>query len=156
MPMDHPTVRRDLAKVRSQGCNHKARQKDVPPVQRIMTPLTQAKARRQFDRWMQDPSDVHATVGSSSLSRRLVEAREALRWTQDDLARAAGMQCTAISHFETDNRTPSLSNFVKLAKALRVSADWLLGLSDDVKGVEVIVNGDLYVRSPNTASARES
>ena len=82
--------------------------------------------------------------------RRLVEAREALRWTQDDLARVAGLQCTAISHFETGGRTPSLPNFVKLAKALRVSSDWLLGLSDDAKRVDVIVNGERYVRSPNS------
>lgn len=98
---------------------------------------------------MKNRTDNLRAVGSSGFVRRLVDAREALRWTQDDLARVAGLQCTAISHFETGSRTPSLPNFIKLAKALRVSADWLLGLSDDVKGVEVMVNGERYVRSPN-------
>lgn len=80
-----------------------------------------------------------------ALVQRLVTARENLQWTQADLARATGLQPAAISHFETGQRTPNVRNLLKLAKALRVSTDWLVGLSDANPQLEITVNGTRYV-----------
>ena len=48
--------------------------------------------------------------------------------TQRDLAKATGLQSTAISFFETGLRLPCFENMRRLALALDVSADYLLGL----------------------------
>ena len=58
---------------------------------------------------------------------RLRTIREKRDLTQSDLARAAGMQPSAIAHFEADRRKPSFDNVRALAVALNVSADYLLG-----------------------------
>jgi len=86
----------------------------------------------------------------------LVEARENLRWSQSDLAKATGLQPAAISHFETGNRRPSAHNIIRLALALHVSADWLLGLSDDNPQPEIMINGVRYVPSPNSGITKPS
>jgi transcriptional regulator with XRE-family HTH domain len=85
------------------------------------------------------------------LVRRLVEARENIRWTQADLAKATGLQPAAISHFECGQRLPSLPNAVKLADALRVSLDWLTGRNDGVPNQHpfVEIDGVAYYPSPN-------
>lgn len=78
------------------------------------------------------PTENVVGVAQPRLVRRLVEARENLRWTQADLAKASGLQAAAISHFECGQRLPSLPNAVRLADALRVSLDWLTGRNDAV------------------------
>ncbi len=50
--------------------------------------------------------------------------------SQAELAKKAGLQPTAISHFETNTRSPSFDNLRKLSDALTVSADFLMGRSD--------------------------
>jgi transcriptional regulator with XRE-family HTH domain len=47
--------------------------------------------------------------------------------SQYQLARIAGLSESWISHFETGKRKPSVGNLIKLADALGVSADYLLG-----------------------------
>ncbi len=59
---------------------------------------------------------------------RLRAARLNVGMGQDELAKRTGLCNTAVSHFETGTRLPSLPNFSDLSKALRVSADSLLGL----------------------------
>ncbi len=63
----------------------------------------------------------------SSFADRLREVREKRELSQSELARAAGMQPSAIAHFEAGRRKPSFDNVSALAKALKVSADYLLG-----------------------------
>ena len=46
-------------------------------------------------------------------------------WSQTKLAKKAGFEPSAISHFETGNRVPSLKNFIKLATALECTLDEL-------------------------------
>jgi len=58
---------------------------------------------------------------------KLKECRDALGWSQAQLARYAGLEPSAISHFETGRRTPSIANLIKLADALTVTTDTLLG-----------------------------
>ena len=53
-----------------------------------------------------------------SFGKNLKAAREYILLTQSDLAELAGTQPSAISHFETGRREPSIRNLVKLATAL--------------------------------------
>lgn len=69
-------------------------------------------------------------------ARRLKHAREVRGLTQAELAERAGLTAVQISHFETGVK-PSASaiTLVKLADALSVTIDFLLGRTDDVKAV---------------------
>ena len=60
-------------------------------------------------------------------SERLKAARLVRGLSQGDLAELSGLKPAAVSHFETGQRTPSLNNLIRLADALDVSADYLLG-----------------------------
>ncbi len=51
--------------------------------------------------------------------------------SQGDLAIKSGLQPSAISHFETGNRSPSFDNLKRLADALSVTTDYLLGRSPE-------------------------
>lgn len=67
----------------------------------------------------------------STFASRLREVRNLRKLTQVDLAVKSGLASTAISHFEIRTRLPSLSNLIRLADALDVSADYLLGRSNN-------------------------
>lgn len=60
-------------------------------------------------------------------ARNLRAARDQRGLTQVELAERSELQPSAISHFETGRRTPSLANLIALCDALKVSADSLLG-----------------------------
>lgn len=62
-----------------------------------------------------------------TFAARLRRIREKRELSQSDLARRAGMQPSAVAHFEADRRKPSFDNVRELAKALEVSADVLFG-----------------------------
>lgn len=62
-----------------------------------------------------------------SFGSNLQSLRELRGLTQAELGKRAGMAAASISHFETGQRTPSLESLVKLADALGVSVDVLLG-----------------------------
>ena len=67
-------------------------------------------------------------------AERLRFAREKLRGLkQSELAEMANLPSTSISHFENPEgtRKPSFDNLRRLANALGVTTDYLLGLSDD-------------------------
>lgn len=65
---------------------------------------------------------------------RLKAARELRAFNQDQLAERSGLQSSAISHFETAKRKPSFDNLKRLADALGVSTDYLLGRTKDPEG----------------------
>lgn len=71
---------------------------------------------------------------SEIFQERLRTAREFRELNQGELAQRAGLQASAVSHFETGTRKPSFDNLKKLADALRVTTDYLLGRSDDMEG----------------------
>lgn len=48
-------------------------------------------------------------------------------WSQADLAKAAGLQQSALSHYENGVRRPSFTNLRRLASALNVTTDYLVG-----------------------------
>ena len=62
---------------------------------------------------------------------RLRTARLQLRaMSQVDLAKATGLPPTSITHFERGARKPSIDTLRKLADALDVTTDYLLGRAD--------------------------
>ncbi|MGD9721496.1 MAG: helix-turn-helix domain-containing protein [Pirellulales bacterium] len=64
---------------------------------------------------------------SESFGDRLRKEREEKGLSQSDLAEKAGLQPSAISHFELGRRMPSFDNLKRLADALSVTVDYLLG-----------------------------
>jgi transcriptional regulator with XRE-family HTH domain len=70
----------------------------------------------------------------------LREARENKKLSQTDLADRSGLQPSAISHFETGKRAPSFENLKRLADALAISVDYLLGRAEEPKGSGPLVD----------------
>jgi len=68
-----------------------------------------------------------SSLPSAAFKQRLREMREKRGLSQAQLAERAGLQPAAVSHFETGARKPSFENLVKLAEALSVTTDYLLG-----------------------------
>jgi len=64
-------------------------------------------------------------------SRRLRAARLIRGLRQSALAERARLQQTAVSHYESGKRRPSLRNLRRLAEALEVTTDYLVGHTDD-------------------------
>ena len=77
---------------------------------------------------MSTPEPTHKTDSMETrLAANLRSLRELRRLTQAELGARAGIAAASISHFETGQRAPSLDSLVKLADALEVSVDGLLG-----------------------------
>lgn len=68
----------------------------------------------------------------SLFPQRLRETRNLRELDQAALGGLAGIPATSISHFESGKRKPSLDNLRKLADALQVSIDYLLGRTENV------------------------
>jgi transcriptional regulator with XRE-family HTH domain len=58
---------------------------------------------------------------------RLRKVRESKGLNQAQLAEKSGLQPSAVSHFEMGRRSPSFDNLKRLADALSVTIDYLLG-----------------------------
>lgn len=84
---------------------------------------------------------------------RLRRAREIRQLSQAELAARAKLQPSAVSHFETGGRRPSLDNLRRLADALSVSIDYLLGRSESIDGVTKTV--DVLYRNIEQLSASD-
>jgi transcriptional regulator with XRE-family HTH domain len=71
-------------------------------------------------------------LNMQELGTRIVATREHIGWTQRELVRVSGVQQNNLSALE-QGKKPSVraDTVVRLAKALDVSADYLLGLTDD-------------------------
>ena len=73
----------------------------------------------------------------TTFSQRLREARHRRCMSQNNLAKCSGLEPSAISHFETGRREPSIKNLVRLADALSITCDFLLAREDKIgKGSE--------------------
>lgn len=73
---------------------------------------------------------------ANSFGTRLKQAREHRKLTQADLAARAQLAPIQISHFETGVKpSASASTLVKLANALSVSVDFLLGRTSEMDAV---------------------
>jgi transcriptional regulator with XRE-family HTH domain len=66
-------------------------------------------------------------MSTTEIHQNLKQLRERRGLTQAELGTRASMSAASVSHFETGQRQPSLESLVKLADALEVSVDTLLG-----------------------------
>ena len=81
--------------------------------------------------WHDVENDMIPGKPSDVFKDRLRIAREGLRgMSQAELAKATGLPPTSIAHFEGGGRKPSFDNLRKLANALNVTTDYLLGRVD--------------------------
>lgn len=71
------------------------------------------------------------TPESEVFPERLRAARELRKFSQSELASRAGMPPSSIAHFETGSRKPSFDTLRRLANALEVTTDFLLGRVDN-------------------------
>jgi len=69
--------------------------------------------------------------GGDIFQHRLQAARELRKLTQSQLAATAGLPPSSVSHFEAGARKPSFDTLKRLASALAVTTDYLLGRADD-------------------------
>lgn len=70
-------------------------------------------------------------IDKTLIGKRIKERREELNITQIDLGLSIGFDQQRISRFERGLHKPDLESLAKVAKALGVSLDWLIGLSDE-------------------------
>lgn len=75
---------------------------------------------------------------------RLAEILKERGMEQKKLAEMVGVSSKAISAYVRGKADPSLEKFAKIAEALDVSADYLLGLSDEPKPLKQTNNGEPY------------
>lgn len=66
-------------------------------------------------------------------TERLREARKRLKWTQTQAAFHLGISQSEYALYELGQREPKTASLSALAVTFNVSADWLLGISDDQK-----------------------
>jgi len=89
---------------------------------------------------------------SEIFMRHLRAARELRQWSQNDLATRAGLPSSSIAHFETGTRKPSFDTLKRLANALEVTTDYLLGRVDEPGLAEA---GDPLYRDMGKLSSRD-
>jgi len=63
---------------------------------------------------------------------RLQNARNLRDMSQQELAVKTGLPASSISHFEGKARRPSFENLRRLANALNVTTDYLIGRTEEV------------------------
>lgn len=68
---------------------------------------------------------------------RIRIAREALGWTQAVVAEKLGITIGTLSGYERNYRQPNLDMLRKLVTVLGVSADFILGLTDNPQGMHL-------------------
>lgn len=70
--------------------------------------------------------EVMEAIIVESFGKRLKKIRNTLGMTQEELANLAGFKVSAISHFETGIRDPSLRNIVRICRALHCKPNALI------------------------------
>ena len=67
-----------------------------------------------------------------NIADRIRFAREQHGMTQTDLAKKLGISRSAVNLWEMSMSSPSLANIIEMTKIFGVSADYLLGISNDM------------------------
>jgi transcriptional regulator with XRE-family HTH domain len=66
------------------------------------------------------------------IGQRVQQRRQRLGWTQEDLAHASKVRQATISRIEQGQRkNPGADVIRRLARALGVTSDWLIGMYED-------------------------
>ena len=68
------------------------------------------------------------------IARRITEARSLRQMEQKELARRLGIKQARLSNWEVGLNRPSADNIFEMADVLNVSADYLLGRTNDPNG----------------------
>ena len=89
---------------------------------------------------------------SEKFPKRLKTARAMRQWNQNELAERANLPASSIAHFEIGSRKPSFDNLRRLAIALNVTTDYLLGRVDKP---EMSESGDPLFRSVNKLTGHD-
>jgi transcriptional regulator with XRE-family HTH domain len=84
------------------------------------------------------------------LAERLKALREQRGLTQAELGVRAGMGAASVSHFETGRRAPALDSLVRLADALEVSTDALLGRETEKTNARI---DPIFLRASRASSS---
>lgn len=92
------------------------------------------------------------STSSDVFCTRLRLSREMRCLSQSELAAKAGLPPTSISHFESGTRKPSFDNLRRLAIALEITADYLMGSVDDT---EQVTDSDPLYRDVKKLSAAD-
>lgn len=92
------------------------------------------------------------TKPSEIFAQRLRAARELRQWSQSELAEHAGLPPSSIAHFEIGARKPSFDTLKRLATALEVTTDYLLGRVENPGLAEA---GDPLYREVGKLTARD-
>jgi transcriptional regulator with XRE-family HTH domain len=92
------------------------------------------------------------TAPSEVFPNRLRAARELRGYSQGVLADRAKMPPTSIAHFEAGSRKPSFDTLRRLATALEVTTDYLLGRVDEPSLAEA---GDPLFRDVGRLTGRD-
>ena len=85
------------------------------------------------------------------LGQRIHELRQAMGWSQVELARRLSLSKQTISNWENDNIQPSIEILIRLARVFNVTTDYLLGLEDilrlDISGLptDVVAHFSLLI-----------
>ena len=85
--------------------------------------------------------------------QRLQALRDKRGLNQEELAKRAHLQATAVSHFETGTRKPSFDNLRRLADALESTVDYLMGRTNEPDGV--VTEGDQLFRDFENLTTEE-
>ncbi len=75
----------------------------------------------------------------SVIATRIKEARMVLKLSQAELAERAGLTPSAISQFESGDRTPSYESLTKLSVALKVDLNFLSGKDESKESSDIQV-----------------
>jgi len=67
------------------------------------------------------------TITEDTIGQRIREARQRKGWTQAELGWRSGLRESVICGYERGYHTPSLRHISRIADALGVSVDYLLG-----------------------------
>lgn len=71
------------------------------------------------------PSD---NIDRTMFGRRIAAARKYRGYSQKEVAELVGVSQPTYSDYENGKTLMGLDNFARVARALNVSADWILGL----------------------------
>jgi transcriptional regulator with XRE-family HTH domain len=67
-----------------------------------------------------------------TFGEKVLQVRKSLKWSQNDLAQKVGTSAPIIGRYERGEIKPSIEMAAKIADALGVTTDYLLGRSDKI------------------------
>jgi transcriptional regulator with XRE-family HTH domain len=75
--------------------------------------------------------NIYGGIILSIFSERLKDTRLKNKISQKQIAQDIGISESLYQYYEYDKREPSIGNFAKLCEYFNISADYLLGFSND-------------------------